>query len=142
MNKTSVFALLCLMWAGFSNVSAQDRIMQVDQESIQYNDGTVTMSVTIPTFKKRLKASEAASRLRIELVSKIIDEGVEKTPYNRRFDINKSINLDDLVRLIGPDIELFDLVLSKTTVNARCAFDIKHIERKLMDNGYLRKFGI
>lgn len=107
-----------------------------------YKDGAITMNVTMPVFKKKLKPAEAASRLRTELVSKIIDEGVEKTPYNRRFDIDKSIKLEELVRLVGPDVELIDLVMNKTTVSARCAFDIKHIERKLMDNGYLKKFGI
>jgi len=96
----------------------------------------------MPKFKKRLKVADAESRMRGDIVSKIIDEGVEKTPYNRRFDIDKAINLDELVRLIGPDILLYDLVMDKTMVYAICQFDIKHIERRLMDNGYLRKFGI
>jgi hypothetical protein len=142
MGKMYLFILLCVMWAVSSNVSAQTRTMQVDHESIQYKDGTVTLAVVIPVFKKKLKEAEAASRLRLEMVSKIIDEGVEKTPYNRRFEIDKTIKLDELVRLIGPDIALYDLVISKTMVHARCTFDIKHIERKLIDNGYIRKFGI
>lgn len=142
MRNVSVFIFLCIMCASTSYVLAQTRIVQVDRESIMYKDGAITMNVTMPVFKKKLKPAEAASRLRTELVSKIIDEGVEKTPYNRRFDIDKSIKLEELVRLVGPDVELIDLVMNKTTVSARCAFDIKHIERKLMDNGYLKKFGI
>ncbi len=142
MRNASILILLFLIHVSTSVALAQTRIMQVDQESIQYKDGSVVMNITMPIFKKKLKAAEAASRFRTEVVSKIIDEGVEKTPYNRRFDIDKSIKLEELVRLIGPDIELIDLVLSKTAVSARCIFDIKHIERKLMDNGYLKKFGI
>lgn len=130
--------LLCVV----THVAAQSRVLQVELESIRYEDGMVSMSVVIPKYKKRLKEAEAASRIRTEIVSKIIDDGIEKTPYNRRFEIDKSVKLDILVKLVGSDIQLYDLIIGKSSVYANCTFDIKHIERKLTDNGYLKKFGI
>jgi len=123
-------------------MNTQTRLLQVELDSITYKEGAVTMSIIMPKYKNRLSEAEAAIKMRNDLVSKIIDEGIERTPYNRKFDIDKSIGLDELVRFIGPDIHLYDLVMEKSTIYASCTFDIKHIERKLMDNGYLRKFGV
>lgn len=123
-------------------LEAQGWLIQIDIESIKYDSGTVTMLVTLPKYKKRLKDSEALSRIRSELITKIINEGIEKTPYNRRFDIDKSINHDLLVKLIGSDIRIDVLQNTKETLVAVSSFDIKHIELKLIDNGYLKKFGL
>jgi hypothetical protein len=137
------FLLIAILLLGCDSfATAQPRTLQVDLGSIRYEDGVVSMSVAMPKKKKKQKANDSASMIRVELISKIIDEGIEKTPYNRRFDVDKSVKLDALIQLLGADIQLYDVVVDKTMVYAECTFDIKHMERKLVDNGYLKRFGI
>jgi hypothetical protein len=137
------FLLMAILLLGCASFAiAQPRTLQVDLESIRYDNGVVSMSVAIPKKKKKQKDNESASMIRVQLVSKIIDEGIEKTPYNRRFDVDRSIKLEALVRLLGSDIQLYDMYSDKTMVYTECTFDIKHMERKLVDNGYLKRFGI
>lgn len=135
-------AALFFCFVGLTTVNAQPRTLTVDLGSIKYKDGVVSMSVAIPKAKKKEKEAQAASRIRVDLVSKIIDEGIEQTPYNRKFNVDASVKLETLVNLIGADIQLYDVIVDKTMVYAECTFDIKHMERKLMDNGYLKRFGI
>lgn len=139
---TRIILTLLFSFSFFGSIHAQTRILQVDLESIEYKEGIVSMNVALPKFKKKLKEAEAASRIRTDLVSKIIDEGIEKTPYNRRFEVDKSVKIEELVSLLGSDIQLTGLVIDKSNVYASCRFDVKHIERKLIDNGYIKKFGL
>jgi len=128
--------------SGTDTVLAQNRLIQINIDEITYQNGVVTLEVYMPKYKKRLKTQEAVNKIRTDLVSKIIDEGIEQTPYDRKFNVDKTIDLKVLVKLIGADIEIYGLNFLGKNVNATCKFDIKYIEKKLMDNGYLRKFGI
>lgn len=139
----SLFLFLMLICStSINDAFAQNRLIQINIDKIEYQNGVVTLEVYMPKYKKRLKTGAAVSKIRTDMVSKIIDEGIEQTPYDRKFNIDKSVKLDELVRLIGADIEIYQLYFLGKNVYATCKFDIKYIEKKLMDNGYLKRFGI
>lgn len=132
---------------GFIAISQSDSYSQskttvVDINTISYKDGIVNMFVNIPTKTKKPKMPKVAMSIKDDVIYKIVYAGIERTPYNRAMQLETQISFKELRDLIGDDISVSELYYDNKVVNAKCTFDIKYIERKLMDRGIVKKFGL
>ena len=138
----SFILIVCFFASAPCELYAQSKTTVVDINTISYKDGIVTMYVNIPTKTKKPKMPKVAMSIKDDVIYKIVYAGIERTPYNQAMQLDNQISFKELRDLIGDDISVRELYYDNKVVNAKCTFDIKYIERKLMDRGIVKKFGL